>query len=61
MPRDCEHGHLARSCDLCRIPRMEDALTVERTYWQTRREFARTRTEEVMAEYHLDLIDGALR
>lgn len=43
-----------------RIASLEAVLDVERHYWMTRRELAQTRTEEVMAEYHLDLIDGAL-
>lgn len=62
--RDCEHGHLARSCQLCEntveLTALRAVLDVERNYWQTRSHLARTKTEEVMAEWHLDLIDGAL-
>lgn len=43
-----------------RIAGLEAALEVEQAYWQTRFHLARTRTEEVMAEYHLDLIAVAL-
>lgn len=39
---------------------MREALGVERNYWQTRSHLARTKAEEVMAEYHLDAIDAAL-
>jgi hypothetical protein len=45
---------------LAEVSRLREALAVERSYWQTRSHLARTKTEEVLVDYHLDSIDAAL-
>lgn len=40
--------------------RLRDVLITEHSYWQVRSLLARTGTEQIMADWHLDLIEGAL-
>ena len=61
-PKADDLQHYMERCAALRVEvdGLRAALIVERNYWQTRSHLVRTKTEEVMAEWHLDLIDAAL-
>jgi hypothetical protein len=58
--RDRDDLHVVWKAAEGEVSRLREALSVERSYWQTRSHLARTKTEEVMVDYHLDSIDAAL-